>query len=165
MTRLVGRQVSPLTMTNVQHIAYILVALIFATLIWALPFDQFSQATLGPEMSFILRGWTWPSAQFWLWLVGCGLLIGLLSFASANAYSYVEASIVAPFEYIYIPVSLFWSILIWRDWPTPWGWVGCSLILGAGLLTIVRENIRDVDTASAAPMPMAASSAHRSDEG
>ena len=66
---------------------------------------------------------------------------------------------VAPFEYIYIPVSLFWSILIWQDWPDAWGWSGCVLILGAGLLTVFRENIRNVDVASAAPMPMAAGGA------
>ena len=160
MTRLMGDQASTLAMTNIQHLAYMLVGLVLALIVYAMPFERFSETTLGAEMSFVLRDWTWPRLQYWLWMGGCGVLIGFLSFAAANAYSNLEASTVAPMEYAYIPLSLFWSAVIFQDWPDLWGWAGCALILGAGLLTLFRENIKDVDVATAAPMPMAASSAN-----
>ena len=37
----------------------------------------------------------------------------VLSLASSFAYRNVEASLIAPFEYVAIPVSVVWGILIW----------------------------------------------------
>ena len=58
-----------------------------------------------------------------------------------------------------MPLSLFWSIVIWNEYPTAFGLMGGGLILAAGLLTVFRENVRGVDLATAAPMPLAAAGA------
>lgn len=141
-TRLMSNRVSTLAMTNVQHLSYILVGIVISVIVFVVPFEQFSEEVLGPEMSFIVRDWRMPSLMHWAWLAGAALLFGFLSFALTNAYANVEASLVAPFEYVYIPVSIIWSILIWNDWPSLLGWIGCGCIAGAGLLTIVRENLK-----------------------
>ena len=129
-------------MTNVQHLSYILVGIVISIIVFLIPFEQFSEEVLGPEMSFIVRDWRMPGLVHWAWLAGAALLFGFLSFAITNAYANVEASLVAPFEYVYIPVSIIWSILIWNDWPSLLGWIGCGFIARAGLLTIVRENLK-----------------------
>ncbi len=152
LTRRMAGRASTVAMANVQHLAYILVGGLLAVGVRVLPFEQFSPTDLGPEASFVVRDWVMPSLLHWSWLAGTGLLFGFLSFASANAYANVEASLVAPFEYIYIPVSIFWSIAIWNDWPNLLGWLGCGLILSGGLLTIVRENLRNAGARTREPM-------------
>ena len=136
------------------------VGLVFALLIFFAPVDVGTLASQNAGLAFIFRPWALPSAEQFGVILLCGALIALLSYASANAYSNLEANLVAPFEYAYMPLSLFWSIIIWNEFPTLYGLLGGGLILSAGLLTVFRENIRGVDVASAAPMPMAAAAAN-----
>ena len=42
----------------------------------------------------------------------------MLSITSSHAYRTVEASLLAPFEYVAIPLSVFWGIAIFGDWPS-----------------------------------------------
>ena len=51
--------------------------------------------------------------------------------------------------------------MIWGEWPTAHTWFGMVLILFGGIYTLYRENIRNVDVASSAPMPAAAASAQQ----
>ena len=63
---------------------------------------------------------------------------------------------IAPFEYTAIPFGAFWGVVIWGEWPTAQAWIGMVLILFAGIYTLYRENIRNIDVASSALMPAAA---------
>lgn len=151
LTRLIGDQVSTLSMTNIQHLGYMLVGLIFAAVIWMLPLDLALLQEQSPGLAFIFRPWSMPTWDQIGFILLCGAMIALLSYASANAYTNLEASLVAPFEYAYMPLSLFWSILIWNEYPSLYGYIGGGLILGAGLLTVFRENIRGVDVVTSVP--------------
>ena len=65
-------------------------------------------------------------------------------FASSYAYRNAEASLVAPFEYVAIPVSVLWGIFIWNEWPDALS-LGMFLILLGGIYAVYRErklNIR-----------------------
>ena len=68
---------------------------------------------------------------------------------------------IAPFEYTAIPFGAFWGVVIGGEWPTGQAWIGMVLILFGGIYTLYRENIRNVDVASSAPMPAAAASAQQ----
>ena len=92
----------------------------------------------------------------WLFVLICCMSVLFLSVASSNAYRSVEASVIAPFEYTAIPFGAFWGVVIWGEWPTAQAWIGMVLILVGGIYTLYRENIRNVDVASLAPMPAAA---------
>jgi len=96
------------------------------------------------------------SPMDWLFVLICCLSVLFLSVASSNAYRSVEASVIAPFEYTAIPFGAFWGVVIWGEWPTAQAWFGMVLILFGGIYTLYRENIRNVDVASSAPMPAAA---------
>ena len=69
----------------------------------------------------------------------CAAIVLFLSFAAANAYRVAEAAYVAPFEYAAVPLSIFWGGIIWGDWPDLYGYIGTLMIVGAGLLIILRE--------------------------
>ena len=50
------------------------------------------------------------------------------------------AALVAPFEYLALPLSILLGMLIFDEWPDVVAWVGIALILGSGLFTVWREN-------------------------
>ena len=108
------------------------------------------------SLDFLMRGPVVMSSMDWLFVLICCLSVLFLSVASSNAYRSVEASVIAPFEYTAIPFGTFWGVVIWDEWPTAHAWFGMVLILFGGIYTLYRENIRNVDVASSAPMPAAA---------
>jgi len=50
-----------------------------------------------------------------------------------------DAATVAPFEYIGLPLAVFWGLVIFGDLPVWEVWVGIGLILGSGLFVFLRE--------------------------
>jgi len=74
-----------------------------------------------------------------------GLLLLSAAFLTVGYFTAVatmrvgEISFVAPFRY----TSLIWAILLglvfFGEWPDPWTWAGSSLVVGAGLYSILRE--------------------------
>ena len=51
------------------------------------------------------------------------------------------AALVAPFEYVGMPMAIFWGVLVFGTWPDHTAWVGIALICGAGLYTLWRETV------------------------
>ena len=92
-----------------------------------------------PSVEFLLRGWVVPAVGDW-WLlgfIGVGSVLG--GFFISQAYRMAEAAFAAPFEYVAMPMAVFWGVVIFGDWPDAMGWLGMSLIVGAGLLMLWRE--------------------------
>lgn len=91
---------------------------------------------------FILRGAVWPSRTFLLWtfvqaagsLLGVGLMV--------KAYQIADASRVAVFEYVILPMSVLWTWVLWGQLPTEKALLGIPLIIGAGVLIAVRSRGR-----------------------
>lgn len=92
----------------------------------------------GP-LNFLLRAWVWPElADVPLFaLAGLGTAMGGLMIA--QAYRICESALVAPLEYVAMPMAIFWGVLVFGQWPEGPAWVGIGLILGAGLYMIIRE--------------------------
>ena len=137
----------------VQHVCYLAVGLIFTAVNFVWPIDQ----TGNPAVDFLLRSPSTMSFTHVIYVVICCFSVLLLSFASSNAYRSVEASVIAPFEYVAIPTGVVWGILIWDEWPDQIALVGIALILSGGLYTLYRENIKSVGIRT--PKPMSASAA------
>lgn len=113
----------------------------------------------GEIWAFLLREWQTPSLdQFILLLVGACILLNL-AFASSNVYSNVEATFVAPFEYIALPMAVLWGIVIWGDWPAFTTWIGIFCILSGGIIMVYRENRQSKAVSSAVPMRASAANA------
>jgi drug/metabolite transporter (DMT)-like permease len=78
-------------------------------------------------------------------LIGAGSAFG--GFFISQAYRISEAAVVAPFEYIALPIAIFWGVVIFGDWPDKTTLAGIALILGSGLYIIWRETIlKDAET-------------------
>jgi drug/metabolite transporter (DMT)-like permease len=146
-------------MVAVQHVCYLAVGLTFTMVNFIWPIDYSGN----PTVDFLLRSPTWMSFTHVVYVVICSFSVLLLSFASSNAYRSVEASVIAPFEYVAIPLGVVWGILIWNEWPDQMALVGIVLILLGGLYTLYRENIKSVNVVSSSPMPATAAIAQSQD--
>lgn len=94
------------------------------------------------SVQFLLRAWVWPEgSDRWLFL-GLGLNSAIIGFALAQAYRLADAAVVAPFEYIGLPLAIFWGWVIWGEVPVPVVWAGSALILGSGLFVFIRERFK-----------------------
>lgn len=94
------------------------------------------------SLQFLLRPWVWPAAQDLPVFVMMGVALGCASLMMAQAYRLLEAAVVAPFEYIAIPMAVFWGFMIFGTLPDLIGFLGMALIIGSGLYTIWRETRR-----------------------
>ena len=105
----------------------------------------------GSTWEFLFRPWLLPPVADW-WVFGTtGLAVGVGGLMVSQAYRLNEAALVAPFEYIGMPMAIFWGLVVFGTWPDPTAWVGIALICGAGLYTLWRETRRRKDVDVAAP--------------
>ncbi len=88
---------------------------------------------------FVLRGWVWPSANFLWWTavqaLGSMIAVGLM----VRAYQLAEASRVAIFEYVILPIAALWGWVLWGE---TLGWMaalGMAMIVAAGSAIVIRR--------------------------
>ncbi len=94
-----------------------------------------------PSLEFLLRSWSWPDGHDALLLSACGFLVAVGAYLLSQAYRLAEANIMAPFEYVALPMAVMWGYLIWGDLPDTLAWVGIALIVGSGLFVLYRESL------------------------
>ncbi|MEM5520393.1 DMT family transporter [Sulfitobacter sp. AS59] len=100
---------------------------------------RFATDGSAPSMQFLLRAWVWPAqGDIWVFL-GLGLNAAVIGYCLSQAYRIADAATVAPFEYIGLPLAVFWGLVIFGDLPVWEVWVGIALILGSGLFVFLRE--------------------------
>ena len=95
--------------------------------------------------------WQWPAADMLptLGLMGAVGMAGYMLLS--RAYQIADASLIAPFDYSYLPVAALMGYVFWGETP---GWhtlTGMVLIIGSGLYLGYRE-LRQSRQASA-PVP------------
>jgi S-adenosylmethionine uptake transporter len=113
---------------------------------------RFAEGRTSEPMQFLLRAWVWPATEdFWVFGL-LGLLAGAVGYCLSQAYRLGRASVVASYEYVALPLALFWGWLIFGEVPRPSVWLGTALIAGAGLYVFARERARDRAIASARPI-------------
>lgn len=104
----------------------------------------------GSTWEFLFRPWHWPPfADTWAF-AATGLAVGIGGLMMSQAYRTTEAALVAPFEYVGMPMAVIWGVIVFGTFPDGQAWVGIALICGAGLYTLWRETVRkkEVDVAS-----------------
>jgi S-adenosylmethionine uptake transporter len=70
-----------------------------------------------------------------------------------QAYRTAEAAVVAPFEYVALPLALFWGYQLWGEWPDGVSFLGTALIVGGGLFVFYRETLHARFVAADRPTP------------
>lgn len=102
-------------------------------------------------LAFLFRPWVWPPVADWSAFLATGAAVGIGGLMMSQAYRISEAALVAPFEYIGIPMAILWGVLVFGTWPDALAWAGIALICGAGLYTLWRETRRKKEVTVATP--------------
>ena len=135
ITRRIGGTESAATMAFYIQIMFIIVGVLFGLVVGDGRFGDLSD----PSLAFLLRAWRWPvPADYPIFLV-IGVGIAVAGYLISQAYRVAEASYVAPFEYLALPMSVIWGMTVFDEFPDGWDYFGMVLILGAGLFTVWRE--------------------------
>ena len=100
---------------------------------------RYAATTTNESLIFLLRAWTWPTGSDAWVFIGLGLNSAIVGYCLSQAYRLADAATVAPFEYVGLPLAVFWGFVIFGDLPVIEVWVGIALILGSGLFVFVRE--------------------------
>ncbi len=95
-----------------------------------------------PSLEFFFRAWQWPGPPDVGLLLACGSLAAISGYLLTQAYRIAEATAVAPFEYVAMPMAVFWGVTIFGDWPDLTAVVGIVLIVSSGLFVFVAERTR-----------------------
>ena len=80
-----------------------------------------------------------PQNQEWILLVLIGVIATLGHFILAFASKYIEANILAPFQYLEIIGATFLGFWLFGDFPAPAAWVGIMTIVLSGIYVFKKE--------------------------
>jgi S-adenosylmethionine uptake transporter len=92
-----------------------------------------------PSIAFLFRAWSTPSLLDAIIICGLGLVWAAGMYCMARAYSLTQASVIAPFEYIALPINAMWGFIFWHEFPTLLTWVGALLTLLSGIFILNQE--------------------------
>ncbi|HGG04859.1 MAG TPA: DMT family transporter [Aliiroseovarius sp.] len=137
LTRRIGTTDSAVAMAFYIQLVFIVVSLVFGLIFGSGQFTLSSSASL----EFLTRAWGQPAIgdiKLFL-LVGIASAVG--GFFISQAYKLCEAGPAAPFEYVAMPLSVFWGAVVFNEWPDSMTWIGIVLILSSGLYMAWRELI------------------------
>lgn len=96
-----------------------------------------------PSLDFLLRAWVMPGGRDMLLLVIIGLIAGFGFYCLSQSYRIAPASVVAPFEFVAMPLAVLWGIAVWSEYPPMTTLIGIAMIIGSGIYALHREAVRD----------------------
>ncbi|RYG90379.1 DMT family transporter [Loktanella sp. IMCC34160] len=135
LTRYIGRTESALAMSFYIQLTFILISSGMGVAFGKGQFAGWDNASL----DFMFREWVMPHGRDWLILVTVGAASAFGGFFISQAYRVAEAAVVAPFEYVAMPLAVFWGVLVFAEWPDGVAIAGIALIIGSGLFMVWRE--------------------------
>lgn len=151
MTRRMGGTESALTMTIYVQASFAIVCIISGLMLGQ---GQYSDQA-DPSLAFLMRAWDWPARADWPILFVIGVASTMGGFLISQAYRSCEAAVVAPFEYVAMPLAIIFGLVFFGEWPDPTAWLGIALICGAGLFVVWRETRANPEAPPLAAAPAA----------
>ncbi len=105
----------------------------------------------GQEFRHLRWDWQLPEAERLHLLVLLGV-VGMVGFMLlSRAYQIAHASLIAPFDYTYLPFAMAMAFLVWEEIPAVNTMVGMMLIVAGGIYLGYREIIAARRMAEPAP--------------
>lgn len=128
---------------------YVLLGFILVSLAMGFWVGDGHLASNDPLWGLLFRPWIWPDAADWPVFLATGLAVTSGGLMVAQAYRKAEVGLIAPFEYVGMPMAVLWGVVIFGTFPDATAWVGIALICGSGLYIIWRETVRKRGTDAA----------------
>ncbi|RVT83369.1 DMT family transporter [Rhodobacteraceae bacterium CCMM004] len=135
LTRRLGRSDGAVTMAVYIQLTFLTVSAIMGALFGS----GWAGAQSDPSLAFLLRAWTWPAPGDWAFLAALGGATALAGILISQAYRICAAAVVAPVEYLALPLSVLFGWLVFDEWPDGVALAGIAAILAAGLVLVWRE--------------------------
>ena len=135
LTRRLQATDSSATMAYYSSLFYLVAAFILAPLAIAVG----PTPNAPPSIAFLFHAWAMPTLLDLSIMAGLGLVWAGGMYFMARAYSLALASVVAPFEYVSLPINTMWGLVLWHQFPTLVTWVGAGLTLLSGLYTLYQD--------------------------
>jgi S-adenosylmethionine uptake transporter len=146
LTQLMTRRLGVTETASVMSFYIGLVFVFISIGFWVAVGDGHMESQVGPGLTFLFRPWVMPKTDALLLMIICGILVAFFSYMLSQAYRIGEANVIAPFEYISLPMAVMWGYIFWGDVPGYEKIIGIVLIGGAGLYIFIREHIHSVRT-------------------
>lgn len=105
-----------------------------------------------PVLFFLLRAWSWPDSSDWPLFLFLGAMSAVIGYSLSQAYRSADAATIAPFEYVALPMAIFWGWLIFGSFPDANVLLGVALIAGSGIYIFLRERLKSRPVSSARPL-------------
>jgi drug/metabolite transporter (DMT)-like permease len=88
---------------------------------------------------FALTFWQAPDLKAWLLMFSLGAVMALGHLFIIRGLDHIEASAMAPLTYLEIVTATVLGYFLFGDFPDALTWVGCAIVIAAGLFVIYRE--------------------------
>lgn len=138
LTRPLQRTDSSATMAYYSSLVYLAATAVLTPIVLAIGPTPDAHASV----AFLLRAWAWPSIGEALIMGGLGFTWAAGMYVVARAYSTTHASVVAPFEYVSLPISVFWGFVLWHEWPLLTTWLGAALTIVSGMTILLLSGTK-----------------------
>ena len=147
LTRHIGKTESALTMSFYIQLTFIVICSGFGLVAG----DGGYATSQSPALNFLFREWGGIAQKDWVifGIIGASSAFG--GFFISQAYRIAEAGYVAPFEYIAMPLAIFWSMTVFQETPSLTVFLGIGLIIASGLYVVWREAVKASARTAAAP--------------
>jgi drug/metabolite transporter (DMT)-like permease len=135
VTRKLQANDSSATMAYYSSLVYLVAAFVLAPL----PIIVGEMPDAHPSIAFLIRAWSMPTLFDWVIMSGLGLVWAGWMYFMSRVYSVAQASVIAPFEYVSLPINIMWGSIIWQEIPTWMTLAGAFLTLFSGIYVLYRE--------------------------
>ena len=95
-------------------------------------------------------GWVMPTPEQFVFLITAGIAGGIAQILLTESYRHADMSVVAPFEYSSLILSVAIGYVFFQDVPTIEMLVGGVIVVGAGIFIVWREHRLGLDRKKAA---------------
>lgn len=138
--QILTRRLAPSSTASAMAIYIQATFIVVSLLFWAVTGDgRFLAGVENESLIFLLRPWVWPAKEHLAIFLALGLLSAIIGYSLSQAYRQANAATIAPFEYVALPMSIFWGWAVFGDLPDLWVFSGIALIAAAGLYVFARE--------------------------
>jgi len=92
-------------------------------------------------------GWVWPTPEQAALLIGAGFFGGVGQLLMTSSYRYADMSVIAPFEYTSLILTIIIGYIVFSDVPSINMLIGAIIIIVSGIAVILREHRLGLDRA------------------